>query len=210
MALRGRAAGLQLTPVIEALVGGEANFSGTGSFDIDLAGTGATVTDNLRSATGTMGFALRDGAIQGFNLGHVLCLAYNTLQQAPRPPEQATETGYQLIQANATVANGVATSPELLARSPYMDLTGSGRLVLAEQTLDYNMRATLTNSVTIQNCESMDRLIGGSIPFTIRGTVTDAEIRPDFSQLIQERVREEVQDRIRESLQDRLLDRLRN
>jgi AsmA protein len=209
MKLQGRAAGLQLEPLIEALVG-DANFRGTGNFDIDLSGSGATVTDNLRSAAGSMGFALRDGAIEGFNLGHVLCTAYNALQQLPSPPDAPKETAYQLIEANATVADGIATSPQLLARSSFMDLTGGGRLVLAEQTLDYDMRATLTSSIAIRNCESMDRLIGGSIPFTIRGAVTDAEIRPDFGQIIQERVRDEVQDRIRERLQDRLLDRLRN
>jgi uncharacterized protein involved in outer membrane biogenesis len=208
MKLQGRAAGLQLEPLIEALVG-DANFHGTGSFDIDLAGTGKTITDNLRSAAGSMGFALRDGAIEGFNLGHVLCSAYNVLQRLPAPPEQPKETRYQLIQANATVANGIATSPELLARAAFMDVTGGGRLVLAEQTLDYDLRAALTSPITIPNCNSMDRLIGGSIPFTIRGTVTEAEIRPDFGQIIQERVRDEVQDRIRDRLQDRLLDRLR-
>ncbi|HEY5566433.1 MAG TPA: AsmA family protein [Gammaproteobacteria bacterium] len=209
MTLRGRAAGLQLTPIIEALVG-DANFSGTGSFDIDLTGRGPTVTDNLRSARGTMGFALSDGAIDGFNLGHVLCQAYNALQQVPAPPEQPKQTAYQLIQANATVENGVATSPELLARAAFVDVTGSGRLVLAEQTLDYDLRAKLTNPITIPRCDSMDRLIGGSIPFTIRGPVTAAEIRPDFGQIIQERVRDEVQDRLRERLEERLLDRLRD
>lgn len=209
MTLRGRAAGLALEPVIVALTG-DANFSGTGSFDIDLTGRGATITDNLQSAAGSMAFTLENGAIDGFNLAHVLCRAYNVVQRLPAPPDQPARTAYQLIQANATVQGGVATSPEVLARAAFMDVTGSGQLQLAEQTLDYNLRAQLTNSIEIQNCESMDRLIGGSIPFTIKGTVTDAEIRPDFSQIIQERVRDELEDRLRESLQDRLLDRLRN
>jgi AsmA protein len=205
MKLQGRAAGLQLKPLIEALVG-DANFSGTGSFDIDLTGRGKTITENLTGAAGTMGFALRDGAIEGFNLGHVLCSAYNVLQQLPGPADAPKETRYQLIQANATVSNGVATSQELLARSPFMDVTGSGTLTLADQKLDYNLSAKLTNSITIARCESMDRLIGGSIPFTIRGTVTDADIRPDFGKIIQDRVRDEVRDRLQDRLQDRLRD----
>ena len=203
MTLRGQAAGLELTPLIEALTG-EANISGTGSFDIDLSGRGPTVTDNLRSAAGSMGFALRDGALEGFNLGHVLCIGYNKLQQLPAPPDQPKVTRFQLIQANATVANGVATSPELLARAAFVDVTGSGTLVLADGVLDYGMRATLTNSIAIPNCNSMDRLIGNSIPFTIRGPVTDAVILPDFGQIIQERVRDELEDRLRERLLERL------
>jgi AsmA protein len=203
MTLRGRAAGLQLTPLIEALTG-EANVSGTGSFDIDLTGRGPTVTDNLRSAAGTMGFALRDGALEGFNLGAVLCQAYNKLQQLPAPPDQPKLTQFQVIEANASVANGVASSPELLARSAFMDVTGGGTLALAEAVLDYNLRATLTNAIAIQNCNSMDRLIGGSIPFTIKGPLTDATILPDFGQIIQERVRDELEDRLRERLLERL------
>jgi AsmA protein len=199
MTLRGQAAGLALNPLIEALTG-DANLSGTGSFDIDLTGRGPTVTDNLRTAAGSMGFALRNGAIAGFNLGHVLCQAYNKLQQLPEPPDQPKETRYELIEANATVSDGVATSPELLARAAFMDVTGSGALRLAEQTLDYNLRATLTRSIGIPRCESMDGLIGGSIPFTIKGPVTDAVILPDFAQIIRERAREELRDRLLERL----------
>jgi hypothetical protein len=85
-----------------------------------------------------------------------------------------------------------------------MDVTGGGTLALAEAVLDYNMRATLTNAIAIQNCNSMDRLIGGSIPFTIKGPLTDATILPDFGQIIQERVRDELEDRLRERLLERL------
>ena len=199
MTLRGQAAGLALKPLIEALTG-DANVSGTGSFDIDLTGRGPTVTDNLRSAAGSMGFALRDGALEGFNLAHVLCIAYNKLQQLPEPPEQPKVTQYQLIQANASVANGVATSPELLARSAFVDVTGSGTLALADGVLDYGMRATMTNSVAIPNCNSMDRLIGKSIPFTIKGPMAGPTILPDFGQIIQERVRDELRERILDRL----------
>ena len=203
MTLRGRAQGLALNPLIEALTG-DANVSGTGSFDIDLTGRGPTITNNLRSAAGSMGFALRDGALEGFNLGHVLCQAYNKLQQLPAPPDQPKLTQYQLIQANATVADGVATSPELLARASFVDVTGSGTLALADGLLDYGMRATLTSPIAIPGCSSMDGLVGGSIPFTIKGPVTAAVILPDFAQIIQERVRDELQDRLRERLLERL------
>jgi AsmA protein len=137
-------------------------------------------------------------------LGQVLCLAYNKLQRLPEPPDQPRVTQYQIIQADATVANGVATSPELLARTPFVDLTGSGTLVLADGVLDYGMRATLTNSIAIPNCSSMDRLIGGSIPFTIKGPATGPVILPDFGQILQERVRDELGDRLRERLLERL------
>ena len=116
------------------------------------------------------------------------------------PPDQPKLTQYQLIQANASVANGVATSPELLARSAFLDVTGSGTLVLADGVLDYAMRATLTQPIAIPNCNSMDRLVGGSFPFTIKGPLDSAVPVPDFGQIIQERVRDELRERILERL----------
>ena len=199
MTLRGKADNLDLKPLIEALAG-EANFRGTGSFDIDLSGKGRTVTDNLRSAGGKMGFVLRDGAIEGFNLGQSLCAAYNLTRSLPAPASAPKETRYESIQANATVANGIATSPDLLGRLPFMDIAGKGTISLVEQKLDYEVTAKLTKSIGIAHCESMDGHIGDSIPFTLEGTVTDPAIKPDFSKL--------ARDELKERLQERLLDRL--
>jgi AsmA protein len=209
MSLNGQATDLNLRPLIRSLLG-ESNLTGTGNFDLDLTGTGPTVTDVLRTAAGTMSFALRDGAISGFNLGRTLCAAYNLSQKLPQPADAPDQTDYQLIRAAATVSDGIASSPDVLARTAFMDVTGSGRLILVDQILDYDMDAKLTNSIGIARCDSMDPLIGDSIPFTIRGPVTDADIKPDFGQILENRVRDEIRDRAEDRLRNRLEDRLRN
>jgi uncharacterized protein involved in outer membrane biogenesis len=56
LSLEGRAAGIQLEPLIAALTGGEPNFSGTGSFDLNLAGKGRTVIENVQTAGGNVEF----------------------------------------------------------------------------------------------------------------------------------------------------------
>jgi uncharacterized protein involved in outer membrane biogenesis len=208
LTLTGKATNLTLEPMIIALTG-DANFSGSGDFDLRLTGRGARIIDNVHSANGDVSFALRSGAIDGFNLGRTLCAVYNATQRVAAPPEQPRSTAYELISGSATVRNGVASSPNLLARTSFMDVNGTGSLVLAEQRLDYDLEAKMTGSVGIPGCESMDGLIGESIPLTLRGTVTDPEIRPDFSEIIERRLRNEVQDRLRERVQDRLRDLLR-
>jgi uncharacterized protein involved in outer membrane biogenesis len=204
MALTGQARQLALEPLIEALLGGEANFSGTGNFDIRLAGRGKTITDTVASAAGTMSFALSNGAISGFNLGHTLCQVYNAQQRLPAPPQQPKETRYELLQGSARVDNGIAATPDLLARTAFMDITGRGRLVLVEQSLDYTLESKLTRSLGIQGCESLDGMIGDSFPWTLKGTVTEAEILPDFSKYLRQRVEDEIKDRVRDRLEDRL------
>lgn len=209
LALDGRASGLQLKPLIEALTGDAANFSGTGNFELNLQGKGRTVIENVRTAGGNVGFSMTDGAIQGFNLGRTLCAAYNATQRVAGPPERPKQTEYRAIQGTASVAAGVATSRDLLARTSFMDITGQGTLGLVEQRLDYDLDAKLTGKIEIPGCETMDQFIGDALPFDIRGTVTDPTITPDFSKLIQRRVREEVKERLQDRLQDRLRDILR-
>lgn len=209
LALDGRARGLALEPLIAALTGEEPNFSGTGSFDLKLAGKGRTVIENVRTAGGDVRFEMTNGAIKGFNLGRTLCRAYNVTQGAPAPPDQPALTAYESISGSAVVTNGTARSNDLLARTSFMDINGGGTLELVEQRLDYTFDAKLTGSIRIQNCETLDPFIGGELPFRIRGTVTEPEITPDFSKLVRRQLREELQDRLRDRVQDRLRDLLR-
>jgi AsmA protein len=184
------------------LTGSAANFSGRGAFDLDLAGKGRTIIANVGTAAGTVGFKIADGAIKGFNLASTLCAAYNAKERLPVPQGQPKETAYQSIAGTATVAAGKAKSEDLLARTAFMDIYGGGTLALVEQQLDYALDAKLTGKIGIPGCESLDGFVGDRLPFKIKGTVTDPSITPDFSKLVQRKLREEVQDRLKDKLRD--------
>ncbi len=205
LTLEGRGKDLDLAPLITALTREKANFSGKGDFDLELRGHGAKVIDNVRSADGKVSFALKNGAIEGFNLGRTLCAVYNASQKLPGPPAQPAVTRYLLVSGTASVANGVASSSDLLARAAFMDVKGAGKLELAEQGLDYELEAKMTGKVGIPGCESMDGLVGESIPLTLRGTVTNPDIRPDFTAIIQRRVKKQLQQRLENRLLKGLL-----
>ena len=197
LALSGKATGLQLEPLIHALTGQPANFTGAGSFDLDLTGHGRTVIENVQTAGGKVAFQIANGAIRGFNVGQILCQAYNATQGAPGPAGNLPkQTDYQVIKGSATVASGVAQSNDLLARTSFMDVTGHGSLGLAEQKLDYELEAKLTGRVAIQNCQTMQALIGESVPFKIKGTVTDPSVTPDFSKFLARKAKEKLQDKL--------------
>jgi AsmA protein len=207
LALDGKASGLQLQPLIEALTGHAANFSGTGAFDLNLSGAGRTIIENVQTAGGNVAFQMDDGAIKGFNLGRTLCAAWNLKEGAPQPREQPAQTAYEFMKGSAVVTAGTAQSSDLLVRTSFMDINGRGTLGLVEQTLDYDLDAKLTGRIAIENCETMDGLVGESIPFNIRGTVTDPRITPDFSKIVQRAIREGIQDRLKDALRDRIFGR---
>jgi AsmA protein len=203
--LDGKATGLQLQPIIEALTGQPANFSGTGSFVLNLAGHGRTITENLKSAGGTASFDMLNGAIKGFNVGHTICKLYNVTQSAPAPPDQPKLTAYEFMKGSATVKDGTASSNDMLARTAYMDINAHGSLGLVDQKLDYGVDAKLTNKIAIPNCNTLDRHVGLEIPFTVKGTISEPSIVPDFSKLVQRAIREEAKDKVKDKLLDRLL-----
>jgi AsmA protein len=185
--------------LIEALTGEAANFSGTGRFDLSLAGRGRTVIENVATAAGNVGFEMANGAIKGFDLGRAICAAWNVTQRAPGPagPDPKV-TAYQAIKGTAVVSAGSARSSDLLARTSFMDLAGEGTLGLVDQRLDYNFDATLTGKIPIGNCDTMDKIMGAAIPFDIEGTVTEPSITPDFSKIAQRVIRDQLQDRLRD------------
>jgi AsmA protein len=209
LALTGKATDLELASLIEALTGGPANVSGTGNFDIDLAGRGRKIIDNVGTAAGNVRFGMSDGTLKGFNLGRSLCSAWNVKERAPGPPERPDETRYEVIQGTATVQGGVATTRDLLARTSFMDITGGGTLVLTEQRLDYEVDAKLTGNIDIPNCATMDELVGSSIPFTIKGPVDGPPtILPDFSKIVRRVIQEKIQERVQDAVRDRIRDLL--
>lgn len=205
LALAGKAADVDLATLIEALTGGPANVSGTGSFDVDLAGSGRKIIDNVATAGGNVAFSMRNGTIQGFNLGRSLCAAWNLKERAAAPPQRPDETRYELIQGTAVVQNGVARTRDLLARTSFMDITGGGTLVLTERQLDYEVDAKLTGKIDIPNCSTMDDLVGNSIPFTIKGPIDGPPtILPDFSKIVRQAIQNRLEDAVRDRLRDLL------
>ncbi len=210
LTLNGTAVGMQLEPFLIALRG-ESNLSGTGDFDLSLSGAGAGLDDVLESTAGRVNFALRDGAIRGFNLGHTLCSVYNTLARLPRPAAaDADLTEYQSLRGSAVVTEGIARTGDLQATTSFMEVTGRGQLDLTTRNVNYDLVAKLTESIGIAGCETMDPHIGDSIPLTLTGNITAPVIRPDVRELVRSRTREAaaeaVQDRLREAV-ERLFER---
>jgi hypothetical protein len=81
-----------------------------------------------------------------------------------------------------------------------MDVTGHGSLGLVEQKLDYELEAKLTGRVAIQNCQTMQNLVGDSIPLKIKGTVTEPSITPDFSKILKSKAKEKLGDKLLKSI----------
>ena len=109
-------------------------------------------------------------------------------------------TRYTLLRGSAEVVEGIARTQDLEGTTGFMRVTGSGQSDLVSREVNYDLVATLTSSIAIETCDSMDRLIGDSVPVRVTGTILAPEIAPDYGQILRNRVRDELQDRLRERL----------
>jgi len=210
LSLQGTAAAIDLEPLLTDL-SGRSTVSGTGTLDLDLMGIGATVNDVLATAAGHVNFALRDGALQGFNLDHTLCDAYNQLKKLPRPaPLDAEFTRFSLMRGTTQVSDGIARTTDLVATTPSLQVTGQGQLDLVSQQIEYDVVAEMTDKIALDRCQSLDNSVGNRIPITVSGTISDPLPLPDLDELLREAARDAAREAVEDSLRDRLEELLRN
>ncbi len=205
VSLQGSLYDVDIEGLLTGLSGEPARTSGTGIVDVELTGIGDNLDEVLSTATGSIEFALRDGAMEGFNLDHTLCELYNQLGGYPRPePAAVSATRYSLMRGAAQVRDGIAQTSDLLGNLATIEVTGGGRLDLVNYGIDFDLDAEMTTGNPIPGCETMDGLVGRSIPVVVGGTVAEPRIGPDFGELLRQRLQEEAGEVILDAVLDLL------
>ena len=204
----GTVVGVQLDPLFSAL-GGESALTGTGNFDLSLSGVGAGLGDVLETTAGRVDFALRDGAIRGFNLGHEMCSVWNTVRRLPQPaPTTVDFSTFQLLRGSAVVTDGIARTSDLQGTTSFIETAGRGQLDLATRDINYDLLATLTDSTGIAGCETLERLIGDPIPLELTGNVSAPKASFDLGEVLEiygrEAAREAAAERLQEAMEELL------
>ena len=205
VSLQGSVYDVDIEGLLTGLSGEPARTSGTGIVDVELTGLGDNLDEVLSTATGSIEFALRDGTMEGFNLDHTLCNLYNQLGGYPRPaPTAVNATGYTLLRGTAQVRDGIAQTTDLLGNMATIEVTGGGRVDMVNFGIDFDLDAEMTTPNRIPGCDTMDGLVGRSIPVVVGGTVSEPRIGPDFEELLRQRLQEEAGEAIINSVLDLL------
>lgn len=205
VSLQGSLYDVDIEGLLTGFSGEPARTSGTGIVDVELTGIGDNLEEVLSTATGSIEFALRDGAMEGFNLDHTLCDLYNQLGGYPLPaPADVNATRYSLLRGTAQVRDGIAQTTDLLGNMATIEVTGGGRVDLVTYGIDLDLDAEMTTGNRIPGCETMDGLVGRSIPVVVGGTVAEPRIGPDFGELLRQRLQEEAGEAIINSVLDLL------
>jgi AsmA protein len=184
---------------------------GTGRVTADLATTGKTVGELRAHLAGQAAMQLRDGAIKGVNLAKSLRRAKATLggadQDAVEKATQTEKTDFSELSASFQIADGVAKSTDLDAKSPFLRLGGAGSADIGRGRIDYTARATVTNTSKGQEGAELDALRGLTVPVQLSGPFEAIAWKIQWSAIASDLAKAKVGDKLR-SQEDKLKEKL--
>ncbi len=185
---------------------------GTGRVTADLTSSGRTVNELKRQLDGKAGLQLRDGAVKGVNLAKSLRQARATLGLKPADERQRArqeeKTDFSELTATFAIADGVARSNDLDAKSPFLRLGGDGALDIGQGLIDYTARATVTASSKGQGGEELAALSGLTIPVHLSGPFEAIDWNIRWSAVATQALKTEIGGQIENKLKDQVRDRL--
>lgn len=204
LSMNERLTGIQSGALFKDLFG-EERITGTADLSARLTGDGTTVGQMRRTLDGRVAFAFRDGAVQGFDLWHMIRDARAVLRREQRPAKTGPdETRFGSLSGSGVVARGVMTNDDLVAQLPFMRVTGRGQVDLAGETLDYRLRATIQGTPGVEPGSAETELQGLTVPVLISGPFDELNYRVDVGSVLKEELRERIEDRLREQLRRRI------
>lgn len=182
---------------------------GRGNVIVNVNTSGNTVTQFKRGLNGAIGMQLQDGAVNGINIAGALRDTKARLSGGTQEGKTGTQqkTDFTELSASFKINNGVAHNDDLSAKTPLLRLGGNGDIYLAEDRLDYTVKATVVPTLQGQGGPELEQLKGLTIPVRLSGPYTAIGWKLDFGSLATSRAQEQLQQRetqIREDVQKRL------
>ncbi|MFN0163354.1 MAG: AsmA family protein [Burkholderiales bacterium] len=209
-AIRQNLTGVNINPLMVDAINKDI-LEGRGNIVLDLTTAGTTVTALKKALGGSASINLKDGAYKGVNLAKsfrearaALSLSKNRMQEARREDK----TDFTEMKISAQIKNGVATSNDLDAKSPFLRLGGAGTVDIGASTMDYLARATVVNTAGGQESKDLAQLKGLTVPVKINGPLDaikyDIQYGAIAGSLVTEKAKDAVQDKLKDALGSRL------
>ncbi len=195
LSLDQQASGIEAGSLLQDLTG-EARVTGKGQIDARLTTEGDTELAARRNLNGDLQVGLRDGAVRGLNLPQVIRDAKARLKgQAPGPSQGPVQTDFSELEVRADVRNGVLDD-DLTAKSPYLRVTGNGKLDVTTETLDYRLMPVIVGTSKGAGGRDLEELKGFPIPVYVTGTWSEPKWRVDLAAVATEVGKTRLKDKL--------------
>lgn len=209
-AIKQAMTGVNINPLMKDAINKDI-LEGKGNINLDITTAGNTVTALKKALNGTAAINLKDGAYKGINLAKsfreakaALSLNKSKMQEAKKDDK----TDFTEMKISAQIKNGIATSNDLDAKSPFVRLGGAGTVDIPAGAMDYLAKATVVNTSGGQDAKDLAQLKGLTIPVKINGPFDalkyDVQYGAIAGSLVTDKAKESVKDAVKEKLGGKL------
>jgi AsmA protein len=185
VALKQQLSGIAVGPLLRDVANKDI-LEGRGSVALDVTTAGQTPTALKKGLNGTASLALRDGAIKGVDVAGLLRQAKAILGSKRAVEQQAKggqKTDFTELTGSFVIKNGVAHTDNLEAKSPLVRLAGAGDVNIGEETMDFNIKASLVATAAGQGGKERAEVAGITAPVRITGPFDNLKYSVDVAAL---------------------------
>jgi len=211
LAIRQKLSGVSIGPLLRDALKQDL-LDGRGDVALDVTATGNTVSAIKKSLNGSAALNLKDGAIKGINLAQSLRNAKAMFTGGTRDSEQAATAGektdFSNLSASFVIRNGVAHNDDLLAKSPFLRLTGAGDINIAQGSLTYLAKAAVVATSSGQGGEEPGDLKGLTVPVRVSGPFAALKYKLEFGSAFSDSAKQQFEEK-KEELKDKLEDQIK-
>jgi AsmA protein len=198
-------ASLQAGPLLQDLTGKD-QLTGTGQFNATLNASGQSAEAMKRTLGGKLDFRFENGAVKGVNLARTIREAKARYSGKPLPPsDEPEQTDFSELSGSGVVTKGVLDNQDLLAKSPYLRVTGKGQANLVSESLDYTVTAVVVSTEKGQGGEGLEELKGIPVPVHVTGSFAKPKYGVDWKTVVVETQKGKLGDKVDKEL-DRALE----
>ena len=187
IATRQNLAGIDVGPLLKDATGKDM-LEGKGNVQLDVNASGDDVARMKKTLAGTAHLVLRDGAVRGVNIAQAVRNAKARIGEirGDAPPQSgaassAEKTDFSELSASLHIANGVAHNDDLAIKSPLLRIAGAGDINIADDRLDYTVRATIVPTLEGQGGPELQALKGVTVPVKLEGPFASLAWHVDFT-----------------------------
>jgi AsmA protein len=193
---------------------GSQDITGIGDVRLNLVSKGQNVGQMRRDLDGDVSFSVANGSLEGIDLWYELRRARARLdgETLPERADAARRTTFSSLSATGVVEDALLTNRDLNGRLDFMTIDGSGPVNLLDDTIAFDLVATMVDGPVLQSDPAMVKYAGKDLPLKVSGTIAAPSVLPDFSAIVREQISQEVEEEVeeqKEEVRERVRDRLR-
>jgi AsmA protein len=189
----------------------------SGHADVNVAVTGAGNTDEalIHSLSGKIDAIVKQGALNGIDVGYALQSANALLKQQALPQRTGPErTVFNSLQMTSILDKGMLRTESLQIETDFLKVRGGGTLDLTTEAIDYKLVTSVYKlppaGTPRDGGGASDGMKALDVPLIVTGTLASPTVRPDIEALAKGQLRQEVQQKAGDLVKKKLGDKLKD